>query len=420
MGEVYRATDSSSAGAVASSSSPTLLARRRGAEPLHARGPGGGQALRRAEHRDVSTSRARGAARSSSWSTSAAARSRNGAQKDGAQEVGQSLRVARSRRGPLSMPPIATESSTATSSRRISCSTETGTSPRRGLRDRERRRARTPDDDRHRCSAPPAISRPSRRRASGRRPASDRYCARCGRLRAAQRAPSGLRERVDHRRAVAHVNAPCRPIAESARPAGGARHVFRQAHREDPAGVSRPASEFVAALRAGSRRPLWSHPLVCCTPPLRRRCRCSPLSTRRRARLQSLARPRRSAHARRGAGAICRNRCSRMRITVEAAPPAQPETGHGHQSGEHCPTTDTAPTTTPRRRRPASSSLSGSALNDAGFTKMQAGDYAGALPSAAASGRQAERRRLPERGLCQLQPRYTLLQLGRCARRCRI
>ena len=38
--------------------------------------------------------------------------------------------------------------------------------PRRRLRDRERGRHGLADDDRARCSAPPAISRPSRRRAS--------------------------------------------------------------------------------------------------------------------------------------------------------------------------------------------------------------------------------------------------------------
>jgi len=55
-----------------------------------------------------------------------------------------------------------------------------------------------------------------------------------------------------------------------------------------------------------------------------------------------------------------------VRQTVTAQPPPPPTTQ------------PTAPTTT--ASSPGPSSSSGSALNDAGFSKMQAGDYAGARP----------------------------------------
>jgi tetratricopeptide (TPR) repeat protein len=72
----------------------------------------------------------------------------------------------------------------------------------------------------------------------------------------------------------------------------------------------------------------------------------------------------------------------------KAAPPAQPRTvvrtvtGPGTTVQETVTTTPTttAPSTAATTTAPATSSGSGQALNNAGFARMQAGDYAGALP----------------------------------------
>jgi hypothetical protein len=59
------------------------------------------------------------------------------------------------------------------------------------------------------------------------------------------------------------------------------------------------------------------------------------------------------------------SRGTTVQRTVTAAPP---------------PPSTTQPTTTQATTTASSTSGSGSALNDAGYTKMQAGDYTGALP----------------------------------------
>src|SRR5438046_813421 len=63
----------------------------------------------------------------------------------------------------------------------------------------------------------------------------------------------------------------------------------------------------------------------------------------------------------------------------------------------------------------ASSSLSGSALNDAGYSKMQAGDYTGALPLLQHAVAKLSGVGYPYEAYANYNLGYTLLQLGRCA-----
>jgi tetratricopeptide (TPR) repeat protein len=65
--------------------------------------------------------------------------------------------------------------------------------------------------------------------------------------------------------------------------------------------------------------------------------------------------------------------------------------------------------------RPASSSASGVSLNNAGYTKMRAGDYTGALPLLRQAVQKLSGTGVADEAYANYNLGYTLLQLGRCA-----
>jgi len=73
------------------------------------------------------------------------------------------------------------------------------------------------------------------------------------------------------------------------------------------------------------------------------------------------------------------------------------------------------PAPPPPQPQPAPSSLSGKALNDAGYSKQQAGDYAGALPLLQQAVAKLRGVGFPNEAYANYNLGYTLLQLGRCS-----
>ena len=215
--------------------------------------------------------------------------------------------------------------------------------------------------------------------------------------------------------AAAHVNAPVPSIAEICeRLPEELDAVFRQALAKDPAERFETASEFVAALRAalaeaaGATRSFRPTPTV--APPL------SVLSPVTRQRVRRSRWPALAALLALGAvgGAIAAIVLTNGDNKPKAAPPAQPRTVTVTTQGSTVQTTVTAPTTAPPPA-PASSSLSGSALNNAGFTKMQAGDYTGALPLLQQAVAKLSGVGFPNEAYANYNLGYTLFQLGRCS-----
>jgi serine/threonine protein kinase len=212
--------------------------------------------------------------------------------------------------------------------------------------------------------------------------------------------------------AAAHVNAPVPSIAEIYEGLPMELDaVFRRALAKDPAQRFETASEFVAALRAAlaeaagatrSFRPAASAAptLSVLTPVSRRRARRSrwPFLVA----LLALAAV---------GGAIAAIVLANGDNKSKAAPPSQPRTVTVTRQGS---TGQTTPTPPPPPAA-ASSSLSGSALNDAGYTKMQAGDYAGALPLLQQAVARLSGVGYPNEAYANYNLGYTLLQLGRCS-----
>src|SRR6266536_3782288 len=218
--------------------------------------------------------------------------------------------------------------------------------------------------------------------------------------------------------AAAHVNAPVPSIAEICEGLPEELDaVFRQALAKDPAERFETASEFVAALRAalaeaaGATRSFRPTPTP--APPL---SVLSPVTRRRAPRRRWPALAALLALAAVG-GAIAAIVLTNGNGKSKSAPPAQPRTVTVTTQGSTVQTTVTAATTTPPPPppAPASSSLSGSALNDAGYSKMQAGDYAGALPLLQQAVAKLSGVGFPNEAYANYNLGYTLLQLGRCS-----
>jgi len=70
-------------------------------------------------------------------------------------------------------------------------------------------------------------------------------------------------------------------------------------------------------------------------------------------------------------------------------------------------------TTTPAA--PAASGTSGQALNDQGYAKMRAGDFAGALPLLQQAVQKLQGVGFPYEAYANYKLGYALLQLGRCS-----
>ena len=97
----------------------------------------------------------------------------------------------------------------------------------------------------------------------------------------------------------------------------------------------------------------------------------------------------------------------------KGAAPFKPRTVTVTRQGSTGRTTTPPPTTAPPPST-APTSLSGSALNDEGYSKMQAGDYGGALPLLQQAVAKLSGVGYPDEAYANYNLGYTLLQLGRC------
>jgi serine/threonine protein kinase len=217
--------------------------------------------------------------------------------------------------------------------------------------------------------------------------------------------------------AAAHVNAPVPSIAEICEGLPAELDaVFRQALAKDPADRFETAAEFVAALRAalaaaaGTTRSF--RPTATTTAPV---SVLTPVTRRRRAqhsRWPVLAALLALATI---AGAIAAIVLTNGDNKSKGAAPFTPRTVTVTRQGSTVRTTAPPPTTTPPPPpSTAPSSLSGSALNDEGYSKMQAGDYAGAQPLLQQAVAKLSGVGYPYEAYANYNLGYTLLQLGRC------
>jgi serine/threonine-protein kinase len=215
--------------------------------------------------------------------------------------------------------------------------------------------------------------------------------------------------------AVGHVNSPVPSIAEICEGLPEELDaVFRQALAKDPADRFDTASEFVAALRAalaeaaGATRSF--SPASSALPTV---SVLSPVTRRRahRSRWPVLAALLALLAI---AGAIAAIVLTNGNNKSTASAPLQPRTVTITHPASTVETTVTS-STTPPPPATASSSLSGSALNDAGYSKMQSGDYTGALPLLQQAVAKLSGVGYPDEAYANYNLGYTLLQLSRCA-----
>jgi len=210
--------------------------------------------------------------------------------------------------------------------------------------------------------------------------------------------------------AAAHVNVPVPSIA-SVSPGlpDELDPVFRQAMAKDPAERFDSATEFVSAIRgalaeaAGTTRTLRpvavSSPVVPATAPISPR-RSRPSRWAALAALLAL-----------GAigGAIVAIVLADGTSKPAAAPPVPRTVTTVVTRGTTVQTT--VPATTPASSQ---ASLSGPALNNAGFLKEKAGDYSGALPLLQQAVTKLSGAGFPYEAYANYNLGYTLLQLGQC------
>jgi eukaryotic-like serine/threonine-protein kinase len=219
--------------------------------------------------------------------------------------------------------------------------------------------------------------------------------------------------------ATAHVNAPVPSIAELCKGLPAELDaVFRQALAKDPARRFETAAEFVAALRAAladAAGVTRSFPPVASATPASPTVSGAPRRRDSHGRWAALA-----ALLALGAvaGAIAAIMLTNGDNKPKAAAPPSARTVTITRQGSTVQTTVTAPTTSPPpppTTGPASSSLSGASLNDAGYRKMQAGDYAGALPLLQQAVAKLNGVGYPYEAYANYNLGYALLQLGRCS-----
>jgi eukaryotic-like serine/threonine-protein kinase len=224
--------------------------------------------------------------------------------------------------------------------------------------------------------------------------------------------------------ASAHVNAPVPSVCDMSSLPCELDPVFEKALAKDPSERYDSAAEFVAALRAaladaaGSTRTLAAVPPSPAPPPA---------STPRAARSRGWALLAGLVLAAAVAGAalaylLTRDDGSskpaaqpRPRVTTVLRTVTQPtgQTTTVIQQTTVQGTTPPATTAAP----PPPSGASGHALNDQGYSRMQAGDFAGAVPllQQAVQKLQGTGPSDPYEGYANYNLGYSLLQIGRCA-----
>jgi eukaryotic-like serine/threonine-protein kinase len=190
--------------------------------------------------------------------------------------------------------------------------------------------------------------------------------------------------------------------------------VFRRAMAKDPDARYGTAAEFVADLRAALAKAAGTTRSMGAVAPA-----AAPVPVRRR-RGRSGAWPLAAALLALGAigGAIAAIVLTNDDKTTKAAPPrGRTVTTVVTRQGSTLQTTVTVPSATPPPSPPpptSPSSLSGLQLNDAGYRKMQAGDYAGALPLLRQAVAKLSGVGYPNEAYANYNLGYTLLQLGQC------
>jgi eukaryotic-like serine/threonine-protein kinase len=218
--------------------------------------------------------------------------------------------------------------------------------------------------------------------------------------------------------ASAHVNAPVPSVCDTTKLPCELDSVFRNALAKDPRERYESCAEFVAALRAaladaaGATRPLT--PVAAPPPPAppayaqpRRRAAAAPLL----ALLVALGI---------AGGALAAYLLTRDSGNGRQAAPPQPKATTvvktvTQPSGSTATVTQTT-TTTPPQATPPPSGTDGHALNDQGYSKMRAGDYAGAVPllQTAVQKLAGTGPSDPYEAFANYNLGYSLLQLNRC------
>jgi len=214
--------------------------------------------------------------------------------------------------------------------------------------------------------------------------------------------------------AAAHVNAPVPSISARADLPREIDRCFERALAKDPAQRFGTCAEFVAALRSafaeasGQTRALAAVPPTAATrtlPPPRRSSGAWPL-------LVGLL----------VAGAVAGALLAYFLTRGDSSSPTAPTTIVTHvqtlttqgrvTTVERPVTVTTSPTTS--APPPATSGQSGVTLNNAGYAKMQAGDYAGALPLLEEAVRKLDGTGILDEAYAKYNLAYTRYHLGNC------
>ena len=227
--------------------------------------------------------------------------------------------------------------------------------------------------------------------------------------------------------AAAHVNAAVPSIAEICEGLPDELDpVFRRAMAKDPAARYPTAQDFVAAVRgalaeaAGTTRSF--RPVAAATPAARASRPPPPYARSRRAGGWAIL----FALLALGAigGAIAAILVTNDKGGQGAKAPVKTVVARTTVQGRTVQQTVTVATTAAAATNPpapappappAPSSASGVSLNNAGYTKMRAGDYAGALPLLQQAVRKLSGTGAPDEAYANYNLGYTLLQLGRCS-----
>jgi serine/threonine protein kinase len=221
--------------------------------------------------------------------------------------------------------------------------------------------------------------------------------------------------------AASHVNAPIPSVSAAAGLPRELDAVFDRALAKDSARRFETSADFVAALRAafadaaGSTRelaPVAAPPPTTATGPLGRTEGTAPLPYRPRPRGSRAVWPLLAALLVLGAigGALLAYALTRGDQT-----PARTTIVTRTQRGQITTVEKTVTSTTsPSTSAPVAPSASGVTLNNAGFRKMQAGDYTGALPLLEQAVQKLQGTNSPDEAYADYNLAYTRYQLGNC------